>query len=63
MVFGKKSKKQSNDISISIEGSKLDIVKHTKFLGIILDNELSWKQHALHISNKLAKSIRDSQKG
>jgi hypothetical protein len=57
MVFGKKSKTQSNDISISLEGIKLDIVKHTKFLGIILDNDLSWKQHTLHISNKISKSI------
>jgi hypothetical protein len=50
MVFGKKSKLQTNALSVSIEGTQLEIVKHTKFLGMILDNEISWKQHILHIS-------------
>jgi ribonuclease P/MRP protein subunit RPP40 len=57
MVFGKKSKNQTRELSVSIEGTKLDIVKHTKFLGLILDNEISWKQHIIHISKKLAKSV------
>ena len=57
MVFGKKSKNPSNELSVSIEGIKLDVVKHTKFLGLILDNEISWKQHIIHISKKLSKSL------
>ena len=57
MVFGKKVNKKDNIISISIEGTKLDAVKHTKFLGIILDNELNWKQHIIHLSQKLSKAI------
>ena len=57
MVFGKKTRHSSNNLSISIEGCKLDTVTHTKFLGIILNNELNWKHHLTHISNKLSKSI------
>ena len=57
MVFGRKSKNQTNDLSVTIEGTKLEIVKHTKFLGVILDNEINWKQHILHISQKLSKSL------
>ena len=57
MVFGRKSKNQTNDLSVTIEGTKLELVKHTKFLGVILDNEINWKQHILHISQKLSKSL------
>ena len=57
MVFGKKVNKKENIISISIEGTKLDVVKHTKFLGVILYNELNWKQHIIHLSQKLSKAI------
>jgi hypothetical protein len=57
MVFGKKNRNSTNNISISIEGCKLNTVTHTKFLGVILDNELNWKHHISHISNKLSKSI------
>jgi hypothetical protein len=32
-------------------------VTQSKFLGIIIDNKLSWKDHALYTSKKLAKSI------
>ena len=57
MVFGKKSKNRDNNISISIEGVSLDVVKHTKFLGIILDSDLNWKQHTIQLSQKLSKAI------
>ena len=29
----------------------------TKFLGLILDNKLNWKSHALYLSSKISKSI------
>jgi hypothetical protein len=57
MVFGKKSKNTENTISTTIEGTKLEVVTHTKFLGVILDNDLTWKPHVLHLSNKISKSI------
>jgi hypothetical protein len=57
MVFGKKNKNKENHISTTIEGTTLEVVTQTKCLGINLDNELSWKYHALHISKKIAKSI------
>ena len=54
MVFGKGGNNHS--IDIKIEGIQLDIVKETKFLGIILDNGLTWKPHSLYIAKKTAKS-------
>jgi hypothetical protein len=35
----------------------LDIVDETKFLGVILDSELTWKNHINYTSKKLSKSI------
>ena len=44
-------------ISISIKGKVINEVKDTKFLGIILDNELKWNLHTAYISKKISKSI------
>jgi hypothetical protein len=43
--------------NIKINGQTLDIVEETKFLGIILDEELNWKKHIIYTSKKIAKSI------
>jgi hypothetical protein len=57
MVFGPKNNPNSNNVNIKIENKCLETVKSTKFIGVILDNNLNWKQHITHISNKIAKSI------
>jgi len=57
MVFGKKHRNIENTISTTIKGTTLEIVTHTKFLGVILDNSLSWKEHSLYLSKKISKSI------
>lgn len=30
---------------------------HTKFLGVILDNQLNWSEHIKYISNKISKAV------
>jgi len=40
-----------------IDGKIIEQVKSTKFLGIIIDEDLSWKQHTSHISLKISKSV------
>jgi hypothetical protein len=57
MVFGKGRKNHDPLININIQGTKLDIVTQTKFLGIILEHTLSWKSHIIYLSKKIAKSI------
>ena len=57
MVFGPPRKTLSATVDIKIEGRTLDLVKSTKFLGLILDSGLTWKQHILHLSKKIAKAI------
>jgi hypothetical protein len=57
MIFGPKNKPNFDTVDIKIGDTPLEIVNTTKFLGVILDNNLNWKQHITHISKKIAKSI------
>ena len=43
------------DIEIRIRNALIDRVTHTKFLGVQIDEKLSWKQHISYISKKLSK--------
>ena len=44
-------------ISIQIDNTVIERVKETVFLGVILDEHLSWKPHILSVSRKISKSI------
>jgi hypothetical protein len=57
MLFGGKKHTITNDINITIDNKRLDITNSTKFLGVILDSKISWKDHILHLSKKIARSI------
>jgi hypothetical protein len=58
MIFGTKKKNQLNyKPNIQIDGETLEIVDETKFLGVILDSKLTWRNHISYTSKKLAKSI------
>jgi len=43
--------------SINIDNQGINNVTSAKFLGVYIDDQLSWKQHVAYISQKLAKSI------
>lgn len=47
----------STECDISIDGQTIPITDETKFLGIVIDNKLSWKSHINYISNKVSKGI------
>ena len=40
-----------------INDKKLERVQSVKFLGVLLDEHLSWKEHIRYTKNKMAKSI------
>ena len=48
---------KTNSLNVYIDQVKLKNVETTKFLGVIIDNRLSWSQHINYIKNKIAKSI------
>lgn len=55
MVFS--GRRKVNITGININGSNLKQVTHCNFLGICVDQALTWKQHILATSRKIAKSI------
>ena len=44
-------------LNITINNSLLEVQTETTFLGVVIDNKLSWKAHILHISGKISNSI------
>ena len=54
MVFSSKNKPHL-DKNINVDGKNNNKTSKTKFLGVIIDNKLSWKDHTLYISRKLAR--------
>ena len=55
MVFT--NKKRPQNISLNVKGTIIKETTETKFLGIYLDNKLSWNSHIKHISSKISKSV------
>ena len=55
MLFGNGKR----DVQIKIEIDKVEIerVYEIKFLGVMIDDAISWKPHIKHVLNKLSKSI------
>ena len=56
MVFGN-SKQRNTILQVSIKNSKIKRVYVTKFLGILIDDRLNWKEHISLICSKLSKCI------
>ena len=58
MVFSpNRMKYDKNDVTVCIDGVKVKQVAHTKFLGVIIDENLNWRAHINHVQNKLNKTI------
>ena len=44
-------------LNIRIDGCKVGKVKHTKFLGVFIDEKINWKKHISHISGKISRGM------
>ena len=51
------NKRIVTNLNIIINNIKLALVSETTFLGVVIDNKLSWKSHVTYISRKISKSI------
>ena len=56
MLFTRK-RTDVHDINIEINNITISRVKNVKFLGVILDEKMSWKDHINYISKKISKCI------
>ena len=55
IIFKAKNKKNSHNIEIQINKQIIEQVNNAKFLGLILDKELTWKQHIKLVETKISK--------
>ena len=56
MIFKPRQKIIHNDFSIMLNDCAIDRVKEIVFLGVILDEHISWKPHISHVARKISKS-------
>ena len=57
MIFSSGKRKYEYSKKLYICDAEIKVVKFTKFLGVIIDQNLNWKHHILHVKKKLAKGI------
>ena len=55
MIFS--NQKRVLDISVKINNVSIERVECTKFLGVLIDSKLKWKEHISKVKSKLSKSI------
>ena len=55
MVFKTKRKKLRQSITIKIHDQEIKKLKYIKFLGLYIDDELSWKYHIDQVTTKISK--------
>ena len=48
-----RARSYDRDLTVKIKGRKLQYVHSTKFLGVVIDDQLNWQGHLDHLSSKL----------
>ena len=54
MLFSN-SKRESN-VTVRINDTDIEMVYVSKFLGVLIDHKLNWKEHISRIKSKLSKN-------
>ena len=54
MIFLLRHQKPPDNFRIILDGIELEHVSSTKFLGVILDEKLTWNDHIHHVATKLS---------
>ena len=57
ILFRNRGKKVKNNLNINIDGVNINQVTSAKFLGLYIDEQLTWTNHIRHISSKISKNI------
>ena len=57
MIFQPRQKRQKYHLAFSIDGSPIEQVKETAFLGVVFEQNLTWRPHILNVSRKILKAI------
>ena len=57
IIFKPRQRRDELTLSIEMNGFKMNQVKEGNFLGVILDEALSWKPHISQVASKVSKSV------
>ena len=57
MLLTKRKRKERKEIAIYVNNKKLTQVNHIRYLGIIFDNKLTFREHIIYIEEKCTKII------
>ena len=57
MIFHPRQKKVNLNVLLTLDNTVIKQVTETKFLGVLIDQHLSWKPHIDFVSNKISKSV------
>ena len=57
VVFHSTAKKVHEPVVLKFGRKKISRVKYVKFLGVLLDETLSWKYHLIELSRKLSRTV------
>ena len=57
ILFGTKHLSAAVFHNVSIDGQLLERVEYTKFLGVYIDEKLTWKKHIEHVASKISKGL------
>ena len=57
MIFKPRQKRASVKFRVVLNNNVTEQVKEIIFLGVVLDEHLTWKPHVAHVANKISKSI------
>ena len=55
IIFKSRGKKSNQNVSITINNQEIEQVKYTKFLGLYIDDEFTWKYHIDQVATKISK--------
>ena len=56
ILFRSSNKKPKYDVKITINGKNIEKVKSTNFLGIIIDECLTWNNHIAKVAKKIIRA-------
>ena len=57
MIFKPRQKRASVKFRVILNNNVVEQVKEIVFLGVVLDEHLTWKPHVANVANKISKSI------
>ena len=57
LSIGRNTRNPNSDITLVLDGQTLNPTTSARYLGIIIDDHLSFKSHINHLENKISRSV------